>query len=160
MERGYGSASSIGSRMLSPTQTPIERSSVIRELCGPPGSAPLYELDVTGPLKAVRSRVDTTRRFTLRRNRVDCPAGVPQCQVSVFTRRTTRRGTHDIGYREYQVPGGSKQRVKARLFRSAMKRLRRAGRLDASVLVRVDVPPGDYRVKPILRGIAVSLRAP
>ena len=106
------------------------------------------------------SRVDTTRRFTLRRNRVDCPAGVPQCQVGVFSRRTTRRGTRDIGFREYQVPGGSKRRVKARLFRDAMKRLRRTGRLDASVLVRVDVPPGDYRVKPILHGIAVTLRAP
>ena len=131
-----------------------------RELCGPPGSAPLYELNVTGPRKPVRARVDTTRRFTLRRNRVDCPAGVPHCQVRVFTRRTTRRATHEIGYRQYRVPGGSKRLVKARLFRGAMKRLRRAGRIEASVLVRVDVPRGDYRVKPILRGIAVTLRAP
>ena len=153
-------AFSKGTRALSPSQTLTMTSQPRAQICGPADSAPLYKLAVTGPRRRVRARVRENRRFTLRHNRVDCPTGVPRCQVRVFAREIRGGKVREIGFRQYVVPGGSKQRVQARLFRGPMKRLARTRRVAGDVLVRLDVPPGDYRVKPILERIRVTLRAP
>lgn len=140
-------AISEGTQALPSSQTLSVRSQSFARICGLLADAPVFELNVTGPVKKVRIRVGTDGRFTLRRNRLDCPAGVPHCKVSVGTYRKTRQGLRSVGSLQYTVPADSRRRLKGKLSRRAMKRLARAKRLDVIVGVRSSLPPGDYQIK-------------
>ena len=139
-------AISEGTQAFSSSQTLSVRSQRFARICGLLADAPAFELNVTGPVKKVRIRVRTGGRFTLRRNRLDCPAGVPHCKVSVGTYRKTRQGLRNIGSLQYTVPADSRLRLKGKLSRRAMKRLARAKRLDVIVRVVTGLPPGDHQI--------------
>jgi hypothetical protein len=140
-------AISEGTQARSPSQALIVRSQRFARICGLLSDAPVFELNVTGPLKKVRIHVRKDGRFTLRRNRLDCPAGVPHCKVSVGTYRQTRRGLRNVGSLQYTVPADSRRRLKGTLSRRAMKRLARTKKTGVIVRVLTGLPPGDHQIK-------------
>jgi hypothetical protein len=140
-------AISEGTQALSPSQALTVRSQTFARICGLPADAPAYEVNVTGPTKKIRLRVGRDGRFTLKRNRLECPAGVAHCTVLVATHRKTRQGLREAGTLRYTVRADSRRRLKGKLTRRATKRLARTGRTDVIVRVIAGLPPGDHQIK-------------
>jgi hypothetical protein len=142
-------AISEGTQALSLSQTLTVRSQTFVRICGLPADAPVYELKVTGPTKKIRFRASRSGRFTLQRNRLECPAGVAHCKVLVATYLKTKRGLREWGRVRYTVPPDSRRRLKGKLSPRASKRLARTKRAGVVVAVRAGLPPGDYQIKGI-----------
>jgi hypothetical protein len=96
--------------------------------------------------RAIRVRAD--RRFRLGHRPV-CPQALPACRVEV---KVEPYGALPrlLGLRRYKVEGGSSARARGRLRRSALARLRRAGRLKVIATIAIGAPP--TKVPPFVQG--------
>lgn len=107
---------------------------------------------ITGPAKQGKRRVRRNRRVALPRLEIACPGPGEVCDVDV---RMLSPKLGVLAVTRYKIPANGRRAVRARLFKFAMRRLKRRGSANVKVDINVRRPgTGTVRKQARIRLIA------